>query len=117
MLRLAPAKDGLGSLSDELDPQDLAAAPDYFAGLSLLISLNQCEFEASLHGGRSVGDDLGPALRNIHDLALAGRQAVDCDPRRLVPDPSHLTFFFYGLHVTAPGSRLAILSAFASRRM
>ena len=77
MLRLAPAKDRLGSLSDELDPQHSAASPDYFTGLSLLISLNECEFEASWNGGGSVRDDLGSALGNIHDLALAGSHAVD----------------------------------------
>ena len=77
MLRLAPAKDGLGSLPDELDAQHLTATPDYFAGLSLLISLDECKFETSWNGGRSVRDNLGPSLGNIHDLALAGSHAVD----------------------------------------
>jgi hypothetical protein len=52
-LNLRVAKNGglVPRLADEFEPQHPAAAPDHFADLSLLISLNQCKFEASWYNG------------------------------------------------------------------
>src|SRR5665811_1257640 len=63
----------------------VAATPDDFARLTLLVSRHKRQFEPVPYIDRSVGNDLGAARRDVqHEAFALRRSVVDRKPGRLL---------------------------------
>jgi hypothetical protein len=58
------------------------------------------EFEPGRNNQAAIRDDLGSAVRDIHYLAFGGRDAMQRDPGRLVPNPANFSLLLFWLHCT-----------------
>jgi hypothetical protein len=61
------------------------------------------KFEARRNNGTSVRDDLRSCFGDTHYLAFAGRDPVQRNPSRLMPNPSCRSFLFFLLHCECCG--------------